>query len=96
VDYNLLHQNVQYRYGGNGFHSDAVFLWRDYMSTLEGLKEIENWEELFDMTNEYLTFLVEQHRVTHDMIIKTTYDIIRNAGYSYTYDDIEREYYNGF
>jgi predicted membrane-bound dolichyl-phosphate-mannose-protein mannosyltransferase len=66
------------------------------MSTLEGLKEIENWEELFDMTNEYLTFLVEQHQVTHDMIIKTTYDIIRNAGYGYTYDDVEREYYNGF
>ncbi len=62
----------------------------------EGRKDITNWDELFDMTNEYLTFLVEQHQVTHDMIIKTTYDIIRNAGYSYTYDDVEKEYYNGF
>jgi predicted membrane-bound dolichyl-phosphate-mannose-protein mannosyltransferase len=60
------------------------------------LKSITNWDELFDMTNEYLTFLVEQHNVTHDMIIKTTYDIIRNAGYKYSYDEVENEYYSGF
>lgn len=59
-------------------------------------KIISNWDELFDMTNEYLTFLLEQHEVTHEMIIKTTYDIIKNAGYNYSYDDVEEEYYNGF
>jgi len=66
------------------------------MGTSDDAKNITNWDELFDMTNEYLTFLVEQHQVTHEMVIKTTYDIIRNAGYSYTYDDVEKEYYSGF
>jgi hypothetical protein len=66
------------------------------MGTADDAKNITNWDELFDMTNEYLTFLVEQHQVTHEMVIKTTYDIIRNAGYSYTYDDVEKEYYSGF
>lgn len=66
------------------------------MSESESRKDISNWEELFDMTYEYLTFLVEQHKVTHDMIVKTTYDILRNAGYKYTYDDVEKVYYDGF
>ena len=66
------------------------------MGEVKDFKNITNWEELFDMTNEILTFLVEQHDVTHDMIIKTTYDIIKNAGYNYSYDDVEKEYYSGF
>lgn len=59
-------------------------------------KTITNWDELFDMTNEYLTFLLEQDFVTHEMVIKTTYDILKNAGYNYDYDDVEKEYYSGF
>lgn len=59
-------------------------------------KTITNWDELFDMTNEYLTFLIEQDFVTHEMVIKTTYDILKNAGYNYDYDDVEKEYYSGF
>ena len=55
------------------------------MSTEEGDKNITNWDELFD-----------KHQVTHDMVIKTTYDILRNAGYNYSYDDVEKEYYSGF
>ncbi len=64
------------------------------MGKVEDFKNITNWEELFDMTNEYLTFLVEQHRVTHEMVIKTTCDILKNAGYNYDIDKVEKEYYN--
>ena len=64
------------------------------MGTISDFKNISNWEELFDMTNEYLTFLVEQDKVTHDMIIKTTCSILKNAGYNYDNDEVEKEYYN--
>ena len=64
------------------------------MGDVKDFKNITNWEELFDMTNEYLTFLVEQDNVTHDMIIKTTHGILKNAGYNYTCDDVATEYYN--
>jgi hypothetical protein len=64
------------------------------MGTVKDFKNITNWEELFDMTNEYLTFLVEQEKVTHDMIIKTTHAILKNTGYNYTCDEVETEYYN--
>jgi len=67
-----------------------------FMGKVKDFKNITNWDELFDMTNEYLTFLLEQHMITHDLIIKTTYDIIKNAGYNYSYDDVEKEYYSGF
>ena len=66
------------------------------MGEVKDFKNITNWDELFDMTNEYLTFLVEQHEITHEMVIKTTHDIVRNAGYNYSYDDVEKEYYSGF
>jgi predicted membrane-bound dolichyl-phosphate-mannose-protein mannosyltransferase len=66
------------------------------MGTVKDFKNITNWDELFDMTNEYLTFLLEQHQVTHELVIKTTFDIIKNAGYNYTYDDVEKEYYSGY
>jgi predicted membrane-bound dolichyl-phosphate-mannose-protein mannosyltransferase len=66
------------------------------MGEVKDFKNITNWDELFDMTNEYLTFLVEQHYITHEMVIKTTHDIIKNAGYNYSYDDVEKEYYSGF
>lgn len=66
------------------------------MGTVKDFKNITNWDELFDMTNEYLTFLVEQHLITHEMVIKTTFDIIKNAGYNYTIDDVEKEYYSGY
>lgn len=64
------------------------------MGIVTDFKNISNWEELFDMTNEYLTFLVEQDKVTHDMIIKTTCDILKNAGYNYDCDEVEKQYYN--
>lgn len=64
------------------------------MGRVSDFKNISNWEELFDMTNEYLTFLVEQDKVTHDMIIKTTCGILNNAGYNYDIDEVEKEYYN--
>ena len=66
------------------------------MSESESRKDISNWEELFDMTYEYLTFLVEQHEVTHDMIVKTTYDILRNAGTNTHMMTLEKVYYDGF
>ncbi len=66
------------------------------MGTVKDFKNITNWDELFDMTNEYLTFLLEQDFVTHDMVIKTTHDILKNAGYNYAYEDVEKEYYSGF
>lgn len=67
------------------------------MGTVKDFKNITNWDELFDMTNEYLTFLVEQDQVTHDMVIKTTtHDIIKNAGYNYSYDEVEKQYYSGY
>lgn len=64
------------------------------MGTVSDFKNISNWEELFDMTNEYLTFLIEQDKVTHDMIIKTTCDILKNAGYNYDIEEVGRQYYN--
>jgi len=66
------------------------------MGTVKDFKNITNWDELFDMTNEYLTFLLEQDQISHDMVIKTTYDIIKNAGYNYPYDEVENQYYSGF
>jgi len=66
------------------------------MGTVKDFKNITNWDELFDMTNEYLTFLLEQHQITHELVIKTTYDIIKNAGYNYSHDDVEKEYFSGF
>lgn len=64
------------------------------MGKVMDFRNITNWEELFDMTNEYLTFLLEQDRITHDLVIKTTYDIIKNAGYNYTLDEVEAQYYS--
>lgn len=66
------------------------------MGEVKDFKNITNWDELFDMTSDYLTFLVEHDQITHDLVIKTTYDIIKNAGYNYSYDDVEKEYYNGY
>ena len=31
-----------------------------------------------------------------DMVIKTTHDVIKNAGYNYSYDEVEKQYYSGF
>jgi len=56
-------------------------------------KDIENWAELFDMTFEYLTFLLEVEDINPDLVIKTTLDILNNAGYGYTFDGVEEEYY---
>jgi len=57
-------------------------------------KDICNWAELFDMTFEYLTFLLEVEDIKPDLVIKTTADILANAGYYYTFDEVEEEYYN--
>ncbi|NSW91559.1 MAG: hypothetical protein HPY74_12960 [Firmicutes bacterium] len=58
-----------------------------------GRKDICNWAELFDMTFEYLTFLLEVEDIKPDLVIKTTLDILINAGYNYTFDEVEEEYY---
>ncbi|HOJ09153.1 MAG TPA: hypothetical protein PK733_00980 [Clostridiales bacterium] len=57
------------------------------------LKEICNWAELFDMTFEYLTFLLEVEDIKPDLVMKTTLDILNNAGYSFSFDEVEEEYY---
>jgi hypothetical protein len=64
------------------------------MGKVTDFKNISNWEELFDMTYEYLTFLVEPDKINHDLVIKTTCGIIKNAGYNYDCDEVEKEYYN--
>ena len=56
-------------------------------------KDIENWAELFDMTFEYLSFLLEVEDIKPDLVIKTTLDILNNAEYGYTFDEVEEEYY---
>ena len=76
-------------------NGNTISIWEgSVLGTVKDFKNITNWEELFDMTNEYLTFLVEQDKGTHDMIIKTTYGILKNAGYNYALEDVEKEYYN--
>ena len=63
------------------------------MGELVNFKNITNWAELFDMTFEYLTLLLESVDITPDLVIKTTYDILLNAGYNYSFDAVEEEYY---
>jgi hypothetical protein len=46
------------------------------------------------MTFEYLTFLLYVEDIKPDLVIKTTTDILNNAGYYYTFDEVEEEYYN--
>lgn len=64
------------------------------MGEMTNRKEISNWAELFDMTFEYLTFLLYVEDISPDLVIKTTTDILVNAGYYYTFDEVEEEYYN--
>lgn len=64
------------------------------MDNIINNKDICNWAELFDMTFEYLTFLLEAEDIKPDLVIKTTTDILVNAGYYYTFDEVEEEYYN--
>ena len=53
-----------------------------------------NWAELFDMTFEYLSFLLEVEDIKPELVIKTTNDILTDAGYCYTYDEVEEQYHN--
>lgn len=63
------------------------------MEKIMNFKDIENWEELFDMTFDYLTFLLEEDKIEPELVIKTTYDILKNAGYSYSIGDLRKKYY---
>lgn len=63
------------------------------MGKVVNFREISNWAELFDMTFEYLTFLLEAVDINPDLVIKTTHGILVNAGYNYSLDAVEEEYY---
>lgn len=63
------------------------------MGEVISFKDISNWAEIFDMVFELLTFLRHAEDITPDLVIKTTFDIVQNAGYNYTFDSIEEEYY---
>jgi hypothetical protein len=63
------------------------------MGKLINFKDISNWEELFDMTHDYLTFLVEEKKLQPELIIKVTQHILNDSGYDYSYDDVEMEYF---
>jgi len=64
------------------------------MGKVIDFKDIDNWEELFDMTFDYLTFLIEESKIEQETVIKTTYDILQNAGYGYTLAEVRNRYYN--
>ena len=64
------------------------------MGKLMNFKDISNWAELFDMTFDYLTFLVEEDKIEPEMVIKATHHIVKDAGYNYTYEEVETEYFN--
>lgn len=63
------------------------------MGKVINFKEISDWQELFDMTFEYLTFLLEEKKLTPELVIKTTCGIINNAGYGYSLEDVRKHYY---
>ena len=63
------------------------------MGKIINFKDISNWEELFDMTFDYLTFLVEESKIKPELVIKTTYDILHNAGYGYKLEEVRRKYF---
>lgn len=63
------------------------------MGKIINFKDIGNWEELFDMTFDYLTFLLEENKIKPELVIKTTHDILKNAGYGYELEDVRRRYY---
>ncbi len=63
------------------------------MGKVINFKEISDWQELFDMTFEYLSFLLEERKITPELVIKTTCGIINNAGYGYTQEDVRKHYY---
>ncbi len=64
------------------------------MGKVVNFKDITNWVEIFDMTYEYLSFLLEVKRITSKLIIKIPYDILKNAGYSYTLEEVRKQYYH--
>jgi hypothetical protein len=63
------------------------------MGKLLDFKNIENWDEIFDLVRELLTFLVEEDKITPEMITKSTYDTLQNAGYGYKLEDVRRRFY---
>ncbi|MDP4092229.1 MAG: hypothetical protein Q8920_02615 [Bacillota bacterium] len=64
------------------------------MGKILNFKDIYSWQELFDMTFDYLTFLLEEDKIKPELVIKTTYDILNNAGYGYELETVRKEYYN--
>jgi hypothetical protein len=66
------------------------------MGKIIDFKDIEKWEELFDMTYDYLTFLMEESKIKSETVIKTTYDILKNAEYGYTLEDVRIKYYDSY
>lgn len=63
------------------------------MGKVVNYTDISNWEEYFDMTYDYLTFLLETNKITPELVIKTTRSILCNAGYVYELDEVRRRYY---
>lgn len=64
------------------------------MDDITDRKDICNWAELFDMTFEYLCFLLYAEDIRPNLVIKITADILNSAGYYYSFDEVEEEYYN--
>lgn len=56
-------------------------------------RDIINWAELFDIARGCLNFLLEEESITADMVIKTTVDILRNAGYTYSKEEVRKQYF---
>jgi hypothetical protein len=63
------------------------------MDTFSDCKEISNWAEIFDMVFELMTFLREVEDITPELVIKATYDLLKDTGYSCSLDAVEEEYY---
>lgn len=67
--------------------------WEDMMGKIISFKDIADWMELFDMTYDYLTFLIDENQIKPEMVIHSTHDIVNHAGYKYSYDEVALEYY---
>lgn len=64
------------------------------MAGIIKIKDITNWEEMFELTYEYLSFLMYDEDIKAELVIKCTFDMIKNCGFRYTYKEVAEQYYN--
>lgn len=64
------------------------------MGELIRIKDITDWDAIFDMTYEYLSFLLYDAEISAELVARTTHDILKNCGYNYSYSEILKHYHH--